>query len=134
MVDLGPLLTLGGTLAASAVRTFGTDVTLTIETPGETDPETLERPVTVTQLGTHKAIVIKNGGETGELIPGVQVQVTDWRVILLPSVPDVAQNVIVTVTKSRDKLLVGATARVLGGVREGAGVIYTVFARPGIRT
>ncbi|MBI9114303.1 hypothetical protein [Sanguibacter suaedae] len=90
MVDLGPVLNLGGTLAASAVRTFGTEVTPAVEIFGETDPVTLERPVAVQALGKQQGIIIKTGGATGELIPGVQVQVTDWRVVLLPNVPDVA--------------------------------------------
>lgn len=133
MVDVGPLLALGGGLAASAVRTFGTTVELARETAGETDPDTLETSITRVVLGSHPAIVVKNGGGVGELAPGVHVQVTDWRLVLLPTVPDVEEDVWVTVTKSRDRKLVGARARVLGGIREGAGVVYTVYARPMIR-
>lgn len=131
MVDLGPLLALGGGLAASAIRSFGTEVAVTRETDGEPDPITLETPTTVEALGTQKAILIKNGGGSGEVAGGIQVAVTDWRLILLPNAPDVDETMHVNVTKCRDRELLGARAKVLGGIRDGAGVIYTVFARPG---
>lgn len=131
MVDLGPLLTLGGGLAASAIRSFGTEVAFTRETKGDPDPITLETPTAVESLGTQKAILIKNGDGAGEVVGGIQVRVTDWRLILLPSAPDIDETMLVTVTKCRDRELLGARAKVLGGIREGAGVIYTVFARPG---
>lgn len=131
MVDLGPLLNLGGGLAASAIRSFGTEVAFTRETKGETDPITLETPTIVEALGNQKAILIKNGGGAGEVVGSIQVSVTDWRLILLPSAPDVDEDVHVTVTKCRDRALLGGRAKVLGGIREGAGVIYTVFARTG---
>ena len=131
MVDLGPLLNLGGSLAASTIRSFGTEVSFTRETKGETDPITLETPTVVEALGSQKAILIKNGGGAGEVIGGIQVTVTDWRLILLPGAPDVDETMLVTVTKCRDRALLGGRAKVLGGIREGAGVIYTVFARPG---
>lgn len=131
MVNVSPLLTLGGNIAASAINTFGTEVTLAVVTTGDADPVTLETTTTSVSIGgNHKAILTKNGLSTGEAIPGVIVAATDWKLILLPKTPDVAQDVIVTVVKSRDKALIGRTAKVLGSIREGAGVTYVVYARP----
>lgn len=131
MVDVGPLLKLGADLAASAINTFGTEVTLAVVTTSEADPVTLETTTTTVPIGgRHKAILTKNGLSTGEAIPGVIVAATDWKLTFLPKTPTVAQDVIVTVVKSRDKALIGRTAKVLGGIREGAGVTLVVYARP----
>lgn len=131
MVDVGPLLKLGGDLAASAINTFGTEVTLAVVTTGDADPVTLETTTTTVPIGgRHKAIHKAGGLTVGEAIPGVIVAATDWKLIFLPKTPTVEQGVIVTVVKSRDKALIGRTAKVLGGIREGAGVTYVVYARP----
>lgn len=131
MVDVGPLLKRGGDLVASVINTFGTEVTLAVVTTSDADPVTLEIVTTTVPIGgRHKAILTKNGLTTGEAVPGVVVAATDWKLTLLPKTPDVEQDVVVTVVKSRDKNLIGKTAKVLGGIREGAGVTYVVYARP----
>ena len=131
MVNVGPLLKMGGDLAASVIMSFGTEVTMAVVTTSDADPVTLETTTTTVPIGgRHKAIHKAGGLTVGEAIPGVVVAATDWKFTLLPKTPTVKQDVIVTVVKCRDKNLIGRTAQVLGGIREGAGVTYVVYARP----
>lgn len=130
MVDLGPLFALGQSLARQAIDTGGTTIAIQHVTTA-TDPDTLEEVETVTQVGDLlPALVVPVGGTTQQVLPGVELRSTDWKVVLHPDVTEPPEGHRVLVTASRDVRLPGRHARVLGTVSSSAGAVLTVFARP----
>lgn len=131
MIDLAPIFSRARQLAAGAIQTAGTEVTLTTGASTVTTPGTLERTTTPGVATPAKAIVTQvQSSQTGELLPGVTVRAGDLRVVLLPTVSDPAPGVVLTVTKCRDARLVGAKAKVIGAGRSSAGAVLLVYARP----
>lgn len=131
MVDVGPLFTLARSLAADAIRTAGTDVTLTPPAVVATDPVTLQRTTTTPTPVPSKAIVAQlTSAATLEPLPGIEVRAGDLKVVLPPTVDDPDPGTLVTVTRCRDPRLVGQTGKVLGCARSSAGAVLTVYARP----
>lgn len=128
MVDVGALFGLGKGLAAQAIRTAGTEVTLTPPPTGAVNRDTLAA-TTTTAAGTSAKAILTAAGRTTTL-PGLEVRATDWRLIMLPATEDPAPKTIVTVTRCRDARLVGATGKVLGSVRDSSGAVLVVYARP----
>lgn len=130
MPDLGPLFALGQSLAASAITTSGTTVRVETRVTA-TDPDTLAPSTTATPLGSYAAIVAPAGMNVmHELLPGVEVHATDWRVVLLPDTPMPPVGSWIVCEASLDPHLSGADARVLGAVVSSAGAVLTVYARP----
>lgn len=128
MIDLEPLFELGKGLAAGAIRTGGT--TVRIETREETT-DTLDGPVTTTPLGEHDALIVPAGDRNAaQVLPGVDIKITDWRVILLPDVAPPPVGSWVVCTGSKSPVLPGLDAKVLGSVVDSSGAVLTVFARP----
>lgn len=132
MVDLSGLFELGQSLAGEAITTSGTTVVFENVTTS-TDPITLEETETAEPLtGELPAIVVPAaaGGTLGQAVPGVEVRLGDWRVVLLPDTPVPAVGVGVRVARCRDTHLVGRTAKVLGSAQSSAGAVLTTYARP----
>lgn len=132
MVDLGPLFALGESLARGAIDTAGTVVRFETRTT-TTDPDTLE-PVTATVvLGEHPAILTPVGTTTPQVLPGVELRFSDWKLTLTPDVAPPAVGAFTVVTASRDPHLPGGEGKVLGHTLSSAGAVLMVFARP-VRT
>ncbi len=132
MVDLTALFGLGQSLAGEAITTSGTTVIFEKVTT-DTDPITLEPTESAEALtGELPAIVVPAaaGGTLGQAVPGVEVRLGDWRVVLLPDTPVPAVGVEVRVVQCRDAHLVGRTAKILGSVQSSAGAVLTAYARP----
>lgn len=131
MVDLGPLFALGRALTADAIRTSGTEVTLTAPGTVTTDPATLDRTTTPGAAVASRAIVVQlTSAATDEPLPGIPVRAGDLRAILPPTVDDPTPATVLEVTRCRDARLVGKAAKVLGTVRSSAGAALVVYARP----
>lgn len=129
MVDLAPLFARAETLARQAIDTGGTTVAIQ-QVSTVTDPETLEDVETATTIGTHPALIVPVGAQTQQVVPGVELRSTDWRIILHPDVPEPPQGHRMLCTVSRDLRLPGRSATVLGSVSSSAGAVLTVYARP----
>lgn len=130
MPDLGPLFARAEALARQAIDTGGTTVTIAAVAT-VVDPETLDEVETVTPVGgSLPALIVPVGATTREVLPGVELRSTDWRVILHPDVTPPPAGHRVTVTACRSTALVGEPGRVLGHVLDSSGAILTVYARP----
>lgn len=129
MVDLTALFARAEALARQAIDTGGTTVAVQQVTT-VTDPETLEDVETATTIGTHPALIVPVGAQTQQVVPGVELRSTDWRIILHPDVPEPPQGHRMLCTVSRDPRLPGVHGRVLGSVSSSAGAVLTVYARP----
>lgn len=129
-LDIGPYLALGQGLARAAITTSGTTVRFE-DRATTTDLETLTETVTATPVGTSvPGIVAPVGGATAELVPGVELRTSDWKVVLTPDVTPPAPGVWVVVEMSRDPNLTSTAAKVLGHTVSSAGAVLTVYARP----
>lgn len=129
MSDLGPLFALGRSLATQAINTGGTTVRVEMRTQS-TDPETLATTVTAVVQGSHPALVVPVGGATAQLLAGVELRTSDWKVVLTPDVTPPVTGAWIVVTASKDPHLPGREAKVLGHVLSSAGAVLTVYARP----
>lgn len=129
MVDLAPLFAMGQALAGQAIDTGCTTIAIQQVTT-TTDPDTLEDVETATTMGTHPALIVPVGAQTHQVVPGVELRSTDWKVILHPDVPAPPEGHRVLCTVSRDPRLPGRSATVLGAVSSSAGAVLTVYARP----
>jgi len=133
MVDLAPLFALGQSLVEQAVDTSGTVARLETRTT-VTDPATLDTSTTATVLAADlPALVVAagNANATQQVIPGLDVRPSDWKVILKPAVTPPPVGAWVVVTASRDPHQVGRDAKVIGHVITSAGAALMVYARPG---
>jgi len=129
VVDVGPLFALGQALAAQAIDTGGTTIAIQRVTT-TSNPDTLENVETATTLGTHPALIVPVGAQTQQVVPGVELRSTDWKVVLHPDVPEPPEGHRVLCTVSRDPHLPGRSATVLGALSSSAGAVLTVYARP----
>lgn len=132
MVDLAPLLALGKSLAAEAVRTAGTRVRFETRTT-TTDPGELETRTTTVVLGEYPGIVTSAGNANAapELLPGAEIRGGDWKITLLPATTPPPVGAWVVVVRSKDPNLTGMDGKVLGHASTSAGAVLAVFARPG---
>lgn len=129
-LDIGPYLALGQGLARAAISTSGTTVRFE-DRVSTTDAATLVETVTATPVGAPvPGIVVPVGGGTAELVPGVELRTSDWKVVLTPDVTPPAPGVWVVVEKSKDPNLTGTAAKVLGHTVSSAGAVLIVYARP----
>lgn len=128
MADVGVLFELGKGLAATAIKTGGTTVRIETRTEGAT----LTAPDTVTPVvGPIPALVVPAGDrQATQALPGVDIKVTDWRVILLPDTTPPPVGSWVVVVTSKNPILPGLDAKVLGWVADSSGAVLAVFARP----
>ncbi len=130
MVDAAALFARGKALAAQAIETGGTTVEIqSVETGA--DPDSLDEVETVMTVGDpHPALVVPVGDSTRQVLPGVELRSTDWKVLLLPDVDAPPTGHRIAVTGSLDPRLPGTYGRVLGCVSSSAGAVLTVYARP----
>lgn len=130
MVDVAPLFALGQGLAEQAIATGGTTVRAETRT-ATVDPDTLEPVVSpVPVFAETGALVVPAGTLTSQPLPGVEVRVTDWRVILPTATTPPPVGAHLVVVTSRNPNLPGKAATVLGRVSGSDGAVLVVFARP----
>jgi len=112
------------------VTTFGSAVapyTFTIDN----DPETLAVSMTNEVVGTPVEVLLStvtSGPE--EVIPGVMAAIGDWRITAERTYqPEIGTWI--KATASRETSYVGQVAKIIGVRYTGAGIVTTVYARPG---
>lgn len=129
MVNVGGLFELGQSLARQAITTAGTRVA-NIKVEASTDPETLERVETVTDLWEADGIVITLSPANYVPVPGLDIKLGDWRIIVLPETQIPVEGSTVEVRSSMDPNLPTQRGTVLGTVSTSAGAILDIYARP----
>lgn len=129
MFDLTGLFALGEGLARQAISTSSTRIA--VGTVAKmVDPETVTEVETFTEKWSSGAIVTPVGNTAVTAAPGLDLRLTDWRVLTYPEQTPPEPQQIIRVTASRDPNQVGREAVVLGHTVTSAGAVLTIFARP----
>lgn len=129
MVDLAPVFDIAESLVRQAVTSAGTTIRVQTTTT-VTDPVTLDRVESVEVHDEGPAIVAPMTGTVSQPLPGVELRLGDWRVVLTPDHEPPKEGREIMVVTSRDLRLPGRKAIVLGHVLSSAGAAVVVFARP----
>lgn len=132
-LDLGPILDLARSVAADALETAGTTVTLSRPATGSTvNPDTAVATVPADEIlatGVSAIIVPDAPGGEARVYPGApQAQDARTRVILPPEVVDLRRGDRVTVLGSRDPRLVGGVFAVTVMLDNAAGAVRVALA------
>lgn len=141
-LDLGPLFALGADLAAQAITTSGTEVSLSRNPKGRSDAATnratlgLTDPAPAAPYATGQPAIVTPQPSAAQQPEGPNLtgQADVYQIDLLPDVVDVQERDEVTVTASLDARMVGRTF-VVDHVADGtAGAVRRLICKKPPRT
>lgn len=131
-IDVGAIAALGGAQLESAIKTSGTRIDV------YADPDDLDETVDFDTLAITDAtpsrafltnlpaLIVTEGTETRPLGPNRDDYPTVYRVLLLPAVTGVQEQMVAVVRRCRNASLVGARIRVSEVIVDGLDVVLTL--------
>lgn len=78
----------------------------------------------------HTIVGATNGASAREMVPGIVLMPTDWKLVCKASTPIPPQDSMVRIVKCRTKSLAGVEATLLGVKTDSSGAHVTLFYRP----
>lgn len=127
-INTGALFERARTLVDGAVDAAGTRVeTFTRTSAGLTKPKDTKLWA---GAAIHTIVGATNGASAREMVSGIVLMPTDWKLVCKASTPVPQEESHVRILKCRTKTLVGLEAKLLGVKTDSSGAHVTLFYRP----